>query len=578
MSNSPHAPHRTVIHSPHIFPGGSIRSLCVMLEPLSNLRTTPSRVTLCVLLLTAIYAAFAPAELFAATLTRGPYLQVGRPDGVTIRWRTNQNTNSRVQYGLSPGNLDHVVNNGTQTTEHEIPVLGLTSDTKYYYSVGSSSEVLASGSDYWFRTSPPHGTASPTRIWVLGDSGESTQDAIDVRDAYYAYPGSATTDLWLMLGDNAYDTGSDSEYQSFVFDRYTDMLRRSVLWSTRGNHEDIHSGSNNDYYEFFTMPTGAQAGGLPSGSEAYYSFDFGNIHFICLDSEGSDRSPSGAMLEWLELDLDATSRPWIIAFWHHPPYSKGGHDSDDAGDSGGRMRDMRENALPILEQGGVDLVLSGHSHSYERSFLIDGHYGTSNTFNPSMLVDGGDGDPSGDGAYEKPNTVGAPHEGAVYSVAGSSSEIDGGPLNHPVMVTSLNVLGSMVIDLNGPLLDARFLDSDGDVRDHFQIMKGSATDRPIVGPVHAGPTLSAAAPNPFTSHTKFDFSLPASAHVRLMIFDVTGRRIATLIDGEKDKGHHQIEWNAQDASERRVPSGAYFVQLEANGERRTQKVILLDAP
>ena len=66
----------------------------------------------------------------------------------------------------------------------------------------------------------------------------------------------------------------------------------------------------------------------------------------------------------------------MIAFCHHPPYTKGSHDSD----ADIELMEMRQNALPILEDAGVDLVLSGHSHSYERSFLIDGHYGTSSTF------------------------------------------------------------------------------------------------------------------------------------------------------------------------------------------------------
>jgi len=283
-------------------------------------------------------------------------------------------------------------------------------------------------------------------------------------------------------------------------------------------------------------------------------------------------------LQWLELDLAATTQTWIIAYWHHPPYSKGSHDSDNAGDSGGRMRDMRENALPILEERGVDLVLAGHSHSYERSFLIDGHYGTSNTFNSSMVVDDGDGDPSGDGPYQKPNIVGAPHEGAVYSVAGSSSEIDGGSLNHPVMVTSLNVLGSLVVDVTGLVLDAVFLDSAGDVRDRFRIAKGSATAGPhATGTTKAGVSLSAAAPNPFSSHTTLSFVLPAPAHVRLSIFDVAGRRVATLLDERREMGSHQVHWNGDDASGRRAPAGAYFVQLEANGERRTVKIARLDS-
>ena len=69
---------------------------------------------------------------------------------------------------------------------------------------------------------------------------------------------------------------------------------------------------------------------------------------------------------------------------------------------------MRENALPLLEDYGVDLVLSAHSHSYERSYLIDGHYGFSPTFGPEHLVDGGDGRETGDGAYRKPGIAGAP--------------------------------------------------------------------------------------------------------------------------------------------------------------------------
>src|SRR5688572_25498648 len=100
------------------------------------------------------------------------------------------------------------------------------------------------------------------------------------------------------------------------------------------------------------------------------------------------------MLTWLENDLAATVQPWIIAFWHHPPYTKGSHNSDTESD----LIQMRQNALPILENYGVDLVLSGHSHSYERSYFIDGHYGLSGTFSSMHQIDSGDGRVSGDGA------------------------------------------------------------------------------------------------------------------------------------------------------------------------------------
>ena len=186
---------------------------------------------------------------------------------------------------------------------------------------------------------------------------------------------------------------------------------------------------------------------------------------------------SGAMLTWLRADLaHATDADWTIAFWHHPPYTKGSHDSDRPEDSGRRMIDMREFVLPVLEAGGVDLVLGGHSHNYERSRLIDGHYGPSTSLRATMILDGGDGRPGGGGTYEKPTPGRAGREGAVYVVAGSSGKVSPGPINHPVMVHSLNELGSVVLDVDGPRLRLGFIDDAGVERDWFEMTKGASPD------------------------------------------------------------------------------------------------------
>src|SRR6185295_17874833 len=117
-----------------------------------------------------------------------------------------------------------------------------------------------------------------------------------VYDAYLAFTGARETDLWLMLGDNAYGAGFDHEYQNAVFDMFPALLRRTVLWSTIGNHE-TYGGSLADfpYLHIFTLPKEGQAGGVPSGTERYYSFDYGNIHFVCLDAMTSLRSSDGPM-------------------------------------------------------------------------------------------------------------------------------------------------------------------------------------------------------------------------------------------------------------------------------------------
>src|SRR5215217_5895594 len=418
----------------------------------------------------------------SASVTRGPYLQIGTPNSTIVRWRTNVATDSRVSFVTTQASLTSVANNATQTTEHEVLVSGLSPAIKYFYSVGSTTQALAGNdANHYFVTSPVAGTTIPTRIWVLGDSGTANASAQAVRNAYLSFTGSIHTNLWLMLGDNAYETGTDSEYQVAVFDMYPTILRKSVLWPTIGNHDTAQSTNppaSLPYFAMFTLPTNAQAGGMASGTEKYYSFDYANIHFICLDSMTSDRSSTGPMATWLRSDLASSTRQWTIAFWHHPPYSKGSHNSDTETN----LVEMRQIFLPILEEGGVDLVLAGHSHSYERSYLIDGHYGTSSTFTNVMKKDGGSGRPDGTGAYTKPTLGPGTHEGAVYAVAGSSGQISGGLLNHPAMFISLNNLGSMVLDVNGDTLDAKFLRENGTISDYFRIVKGLAVLLPPAAP------------------------------------------------------------------------------------------------
>lgn len=434
--------------------------------------------TLCLLLSTLL----AGSALHGATsLIRGPYLQCATPTSMVVRWRTDATEPSQIRFGTEKDNLTRTASSPGIHSEHVVQLPNLTPGTRYFYAIalpskGANQAGPLLGPISSFVTPPLAGPAKATRIWVLGDPGTKDEVQMAVRDVYTRFTGSRPTDLWLMLGDNAYPDGTDADYQKAVFDMYPDYLRSAPLWPALGNHDARHASSitqSGVYYSIFTLPTRGQAGGVASGTEAYYSFDYANIHFVCLDSHDSDRSRSGAMMQWLLADLSSTQREWIIAFFHHPTYTKGTHDSDSDKDSDGRMNDMRAIFLPVLEEAGVDLVLTGHSHVYERSWLLDGHYGKSQTFDASRHVkQPGDGRETGGGVYRKPRKRTA-NAGEVSVVTGNAGHASSKPvpLNHPAMVVSLNEPGSSVVDIDGFKLDFTFLNDKGEKRDWFTLIK-----------------------------------------------------------------------------------------------------------
>jgi hypothetical protein len=423
-----------------------------------------------------------------ATSTRGPYLQQGSPDSIIVRWRTDTPSAGKLWYDTKGWfffnkkiRLKKTVAESKPTKEHEIKITGLKPKTKYYYALGNEGDDKHGVNEqFFFITSPAYGTEvsekSPTRIWVIGDSGTASKDARNVYQAYQKFNGDRYTDLWLMLGDNAYGSGTDKQYQKAVFDMYPELLAQTPLWPTIGNHDEKSLDTEKEtgpYYDMFTLPTKGEVSGLASGTESYYSFDYANIHFLCLASIGVDRGVGAAMYEWAKKDLSETKAKWLIVFFHHPTYTKGSHDSDREKE----LIEMRENYMPMLEEAGVDLVLTGHSHSYERSHLIDGHYGKSDSLDKHKhFIDAGDGHVDGSGAYIKETFGLAPHEGSVNIVAGSSGKVTKAnskesTLDHPVMFLSLRELGSVVIDVASNKMKVKFLNHHAKTKDYFMILK-----------------------------------------------------------------------------------------------------------
>jgi MYXO-CTERM domain-containing protein len=407
---------------------------------------------------------------------RAPYIQRATTTEVTVVWRTNGSEASVVCYGSSPDALTERAT-APDGVQHEVRITGLSPATEYFYATGTGSCPPASAGslDDSFQTAPPAGSRTPFRLWVVGDSGTGGSRQEEVRDAMLGWVGTDRPDIYIHVGDMAYSDGTDDEFTDNFYAPYADILRNTVCWPAMGNHEGHTSdsgGQTGPYYEGYVLPDDGAAGGLASGTEAYYSFDWANVHFIVLDSHDSPRDVGGAMLDWMEMDLAATDQEWIVAFWHHPAYTKGSHDSDDEG----QLVDMRENALPILEAAGVDLVLAGHSHIYERSFMVQGAYDTPTTAD-GHVVDMGDGRLDGDGAY----LTGA--AGAVYVVAGHGGAGVSGDADHPLMYFSEVAHGSVVADVEGTTMTLHNVRYDGEETDYVTLSKGDVGPGPDGGVV-----------------------------------------------------------------------------------------------
>jgi phosphodiesterase/alkaline phosphatase D-like protein len=401
----------------------------------------------------------------------------------TVRWRTDRPSSSKLAIGTALGEYTRSVVDSQLTTEHSVTVNGLSSNTRYYYQIGSADVELQDGKLNYFTTAPPASISEKIRIAVFGDAGRNRFGVQRrVLEAYQIYTNKQPADVLLLLGDNAYHQGTDREYQKKFFKPYgSSILKNHALFPIPGNHDygsRSRAARTHAYYKNFTMPAAGELGGVPSGTEAYYSYNWGNIHFVSMDSHGTEDGGTtrmydtlGAQITWLKKDLAANNQQWTIVYWHHPPYTMGGHNSDTEGE----LFRIRTNVLPILERYGVDLLLSGHSHNYERSYLQRGYYGKEAAFQPAQHTVS-----ASTGAYDQsPNSCpylkdGQADQGIVYVVSGSAGARDRVEKGYPhnALPFSFNKGGLFYLEVEGNRLDGKFIGSNAKVWDQFTIMKG----------------------------------------------------------------------------------------------------------
>ena len=515
--------------------------------------------------------------IFGQSIIRGPYLQKGTTASVIVKWRTNVEVPSVIEYCTDGTNFNFSVCETTPKVNHKLEITGLAPNTKYFYRIGFDGTLLAGSSDLYFKTNPIIGTVDSYRFWLLGctyNGGINNVNALKVRDAYYSYSGSTDTNAVLFLGDNAGSKGLDSDYQLKVFDMYESKLKNTLAWSCIGNHDGYSSFANSQtgpYYDIFEFPTAGESGGISSNTESYYSFDYGNIHFIVLNSFDEDRTTYGPMYKWAELDIKNTEQKWVVAMWHHPPYSKGWHPSEGEDYYGNpaevELTEMREIFGPMLENNGVDLVITAHSLSYERSFFINGHYGESNSFNPLVHIVGNNGGGSGQetgesstGAYSKSTSGDDAGKGTIYVTTSTSTQNIYSVLDHNAMFYSSYQYGSSILEINGDTLNFKFLRDNGNIDDFFTIHK-SSNSLDLIEEVLSGFKLYT---DEFSSYLFVNGNLIEKS--TLFVYDIHGRLVLTKkLDVNKNFNRINVQ---------SISSGIYIVKLSSGGFTLTKKIII----
>jgi hypothetical protein len=254
-----------------------------------------------------------------------PVLELRSADGEDLR---------RVETELDPSDAT-----GRQRIAR---IGGLSPDTIYCYTLDDWLSPVG------FRTAPSASSERSVRFIAFGDSGGERRGLLVPELARSRF------DLILHVGDIAYWEGSLGDFEVEFFDTYASLLAHAAIFPASGNHE-YGTPDAAAYRQVFALPEN----GGPDGIERWFSYDWSNVHFVALDTE----RVGPAQADWLEADLARNALPWTIVYFHRPPYSSGVHGGSGA---------VRATFVPSFERHGVQLVLSGHDHDYERTRPVGG--------------------------------------------------------------------------------------------------------------------------------------------------------------------------------------------------------------
>lgn len=464
----------------------------------------------------------APIELPA--VARYPHIEIPTPTSVLVQWCTLEPQSTHIEWGETPA-CTQVVQQDELKTNHLVSLTGLQPQTQYFYRVITGSDTTECID---FHTAKPTST-STVDFFVISDSSpyagfgsspEQLQIVEQIQKVHY--------DFGLHAGDINQNRGQ--EYELVYYQPYKDILKHTPIFTCIGNHDNYIDYAQT-YLASFNLPHNN-----PDSTERYYSFNYGQVHCISLDTN-LDYAPGTPMYEWLVQDLGSAMRKetrWTFVVFHQPPWSEGweGYPGEI---------NVRTHLVPLFETYGVDMVFNGHTHDYERGFLNGVYY----------IITGGGGAPleSGGQAYDYPHVN-------VY----------------------IKQHHFTYIQTDGKTLTLRAINKDGETIDLHTFDKGTSSGIGIDRMQETIPeayALHANYPNPFNGATVIPFAVQKEEPTSLAIYDLQGRLVKQLIQGKVGPGSHTVTWDGTDASGRQAASGVYLIRLQTPGFQQTRQAVYL---
>ena len=490
-----------------------------------------------------------------------PFLQNVKRDGISVMWETEALETAYVEYGPDPGygstEPASSVDSGNGTRVYTAELTGLLPESTYHYRVVSGTSATE---DRTFVTAPGGDADFSFAVWSDSQGynhGDYDRDPTEPTRAMLDHMVDEGVDFAVTCGDLAENGGSYTDTRVFHLDRAVAHVggRDTPFFTAWGNHDGSSSAV---IREFADLPSKDRGAPYHAGYGSY-SFDYGGCHFVCVDYllEGDD------IPEWVEQDLqspEAQNARFTFLFVHRPPYCERWTDGEE---------NLRQELVPLMEEYGVDVCFSGHTHAYGRGYLNGVYY---------CITGGGSwldhGEPL---VHDWPHmTVGGYHDVAP--------DIEGGLVNEYVRVDVVE--GTMTARMMAFHPDGTFREVLDTFTKETDLTAVDGSDEPWTesrAPVSR--------PNPSDSSVAISFVVPGGppagggtsgagarapqVRVVLRIFDAGGRTVRTLLDGARPAGRQTVEWDGKDDGGLEVPAGVYFYEIDAGSERVRGKMVVV---